>query len=173
MRNPALVFFVACSLHPLTAAPAAVTVDLGRCLPQREAGRARRAGAAAAPSAAVPQPAPQCRAARQVGSGVLLSINQSQPRPEVVAPLGLRNHRGDYDNLPGDYGRLRSMGMDGSVQSVLMDLYFGRGQNPPAVRDPWPGDGGNWTSWIAFVKETVAAAPEGVSFDIWNEPVRL
>ena len=109
---------------------------------------------------------------RSLGSGVLLLINDSHPRAVVVSPLGLRNHRGDFDNTAADYGRLRSIGMNGSVQSVLMDLYFGRGMNPPPAGKAWPGDYGNWTHWTAFVAETVAAAPAGVSFDIWNAPNR-
>ena len=62
------------------------------------------------------------------------------------------------------------MHIDGSVQSVLMDLYFGRGMNPPPKSQAWIGDDGNWTHWTDFVSRTVLAAPDGLAMDIWNEP---
>ena len=129
-----------------------VSVDFGSCL---------RASAGA-----------ECRTAQRRASGVLLSINQTHPRASVVEPLGLRNHRGDFDNLEDDFTRLRSLGMTGSIQSVLMDLFFGRGFNPPpkSCSTCWPGDGGQWSNWTDFVQTTVASLPHGAAIDVWNEP---
>lgn len=62
-----------------------------------------------------------------------MSINETHPRDAVIESLGLRNHRGDFDNLEDDFDRLRALGVSGSVQSVLSDLYFGRGMNYPAI----------------------------------------
>ena len=137
--------------EPFESPPAvSVTVDFSSCLR--------------------PAPGAPCRVAQQVGSGVLLSINETHPRDAVIESLGLRNHRGDFDNLEADFDRLRALGIGGSVQSVLSDLYFGRGMNYPPPSEAWPGDDGNWSDWADFVSRTVSAAPEGVALDIWNEP---
>ena len=114
-----------------------------------------------------------CRTARQVGAGVLLSLNATHPRTEVIEPLHLHAHRGDWGVLPAIHERLASLGITRS-EPLLADLWcyqhgcehgfssLGEGE--------WPGDNGNWTGWEAFVTKTVGKAPEGVVFDIWNEP---
>ena len=111
------------------------------------------------------------RAARQVASGVLLSLNASAPKSSVVTPLKLKNHRGDWDDTEADTTRLRSLGLSGSIQSVVADLWWGRGNNPPGPRGIAGGENGSdWGAWEDFVADMVKTAPPGVSFDLWNEP---
>jgi hypothetical protein len=114
-----------------------------------------------------------CRAARQVGAGVLLSLNATHPRTAVIEPLRLHAHRGDWGVLPAVHERLTSLGIKRS-EPLLADLWCyqkGCDHGFSSLGDgEWPGDYGNWTEWEAFVKETVGNAPVGVVFDIWNEP---
>ena len=129
----------------------AVVVDVGACM--------RRNGT--------------CRTAGQVGAGVLLSLNATHPRTEVIEPLHLHAHRGDWGVLPAVHERLTTLGIRRS-EPLLADLWCYKhgcdhGFTSLGAKE-WPGDNGDWTGWEAFVKETVRAAPVGVVFDIWNEP---
>ena len=145
-----------------------LSVDVGACL-HRPGARGDGGG---------------CRISAGVASGILLSINETHPSPSVIAPLNLRAHRGDYDHLPAQFARLTSLGIT-TKQVLLPDLWvqevtghnsFTTLQPPPAgvpaCANPgcWPCDNGNCTRWQDFVERTVAAAPAGLMYDIWNEP---
>jgi hypothetical protein len=114
-----------------------------------------------------------CRTASQVGAGVLLSLNATHPRTEVIEPLKLHAHRGDWGVLPAVHERLTSLGITRS-EPLLADLWcykHGCDHGFSSLGDgQWPGDNGDWTEWEAFVKDTVQQSPVGVVFDIWNEP---
>ena len=120
-----------------------------------------------------------CRSTSRVAAGVLLSLNQTNPHDEVIAPLQLSAHRGDWDHLPAQYSRLRGLGFT-TVQSLLPDLWVQNitGENSfkslvsgrCAVPGCWPGDGGNWEPWQRWVADIVGNSPAGVTFDVWNEP---
>lgn len=110
-----------------------------------------------------------CRRASGIGSGVLLSLNRTQPFGEVVEPLALRHHRGEFtDNLVIE--RYRSFGIE-SPQVMLAALWCGPGNHFNTLKDgDWPGDDGNWSKWEYFIKQVALTAPQEVVFDIWNEP---
>jgi hypothetical protein len=155
--------------HPDVAA----AVDVGRCLALhgKIAGIHGSGGGGSSSG---------CRSASGVAAGVLLSINETHPRAEILRPLRLRAHRGDWDHLPEQYARLRGLGFT-TVQSLLPDLWVQNitGENSftslvagrcAAVPGCWPGDRGNWRPWERWVADIVASSPEGIEFDIWNEP---
>ena len=52
------------------------------------------------------------RQAKRVAAGILLSINETHPRDEVIAPLRLNAHRGDWDIRPRQFARLGIAGAD-------------------------------------------------------------
>eukprot|EP01052_Picozoa_sp_SAG31_P013535 SAG31_NODE_816_length_11865_cov_38.805116_2_plen_171_part_00 len=147
------------------SASATITVDVGSCLAPNGKTAALRGGGQK-----------NCRTASRVAAGVLLSINETHPRAELIRPLRLSAHRGDWDHLPQQHARLRGLGFT-TMQSLLPDLWVqnitgensfsslvaGRCSTPGC----WPGDSGDWEPWEQWVADIVSAAPEGVDFDIW------
>ena len=123
----------------------AVVVDVGACL--------RRNGT--------------CRTASQVGAGVLLALNATHPRTEVIEPLHLHAHRGKWGVLPAVHARLTSLGIT-RVEPLLAALWCHKHgcQHGFTSLGPgeWPGDNGDWNEWEDFVKDTVEKAPVGVVF---------
>eukprot|EP01043_Picozoa_sp_COSAG02_P002489 COSAG02_NODE_57_length_43668_cov_118.217196_26_plen_432_part_00 len=122
-----------------------------------------------------------CRSTSRVAAGVLLSLNETHPHGDMVAPLRLSAHRGDWDHLPAQYSRLRALGFT-TVQSLLPDLWVQNitGENSfkslvsghCAAPGCWPGDGGNWRLWQQWVTDIVSAAPDGVTFDV-PAPIKI
>ena len=149
---------------PSTGSMASVAVDAGSCLAPH--GRTASLGSDRG----------GCRSAARVAAGVLLSINETHPRAEIIRPLRLSAHRGDWDHLPTEAARLRSLGFT-TIQSLLPDLWVQNvtGYNSfsslvagrCAAPGCWPGDKGDWGPWERWVADIVSSAPEGVEFDIW------
>ena len=93
---------------------------------------------------------------------MLLSINETHPRAEIIRPLRLSAHRGDWDHLPTEAARLRGLGFT-TIQSLLPDLWVQNvtGYNSfsslvagcCAAPGCWPGDKGDWGPWERWVAE--------------------
>eukprot|EP00929_Paragymnodinium_shiwhaense_P086466 TRINITY_DN46988_c0_g1_i1.p1 TRINITY_DN46988_c0_g1~~TRINITY_DN46988_c0_g1_i1.p1 ORF type:complete len:551 (+),score=37.10 TRINITY_DN46988_c0_g1_i1:72-1724(+) len=155
-----LLFFLAAPVSPLCAFGAEIAIDLNQCLEYAD----RAAG--------------QCQPAQRRASGILLSMNETHPPDELVAPLKLSTHRGDLDYISANFDRHRRLGIR-QQQLLVSDVYVLRAtglnsysslEQPPAK---WPGDhGGNFTLWETVVEDLAKnSPPDGLDFDIWNEPM--
>jgi hypothetical protein len=100
------------------------------------------------------------------GSGLLHSIDPSNPPDSLVTPLGLQVLRMRPDAALQMAPRAQQLGVK-AIQVVVSDGFN------PEYDGPYPGDGGNWTPWEAYVSnlaQQAASSPVPIQFDVWNEP---
>ena len=91
-------------------------------------------------------------------------VNATTPATGVLAPLKLVRYRGhEILSLPGNYARLRSLGVR-DMHYILAD--------DPAWAHRWPPN--DWEAWRVHVNRTIAkAVAQGkgdVMWEPWNEP---
>lgn len=125
--------------------------------------------------------------ATQRGAGILYGLTEdgTQPADDMILGMGFRFQRAGGAQLdsPGGWvaGRyerrwrsthaqyLRTISLGGVFIGLVHDLY---GADGTAI-DTWPGDGGDWTRFEAFLDRLTGdarAASMRAQWDLWNEP---
>lgn len=132
-----------------------------------------------------------------VATGFLHGLSQDGGRPPagLVDPIKPTLFRGSGSALPGGawslggeagyrlrwenaaarYRRISALPNRAEYVIVMSDLWGAEGVTLQPT-DPYPGDGGDWSSYEAFVRQVMADAekagmrPDVVQYEIWNEP---
>ncbi|MGS2619651.1 hypothetical protein ACVCAH_34980 [Micromonospora sp. LZ34] len=130
-------------------------------------------------------------------TGFLHGLSQDgiQPSDALLRPLKPQLFRGAGSALPGGgwsaggyqgyaprwamtrdiFQRVASGPLNAEYCIVLSDLWGAEGVSLKPT-DPYPGDGGDWSNWEAFLIQVVndvkgaGMRPNQVQYEIWNEP---
>jgi hypothetical protein len=130
-------------------------------------------------------------------TGFLHGLNRdgSQPADSLLMPLkprlfreggslapgggwakgGYVGYRNRWQEVVDNYNRVCRPPYEAEVVIVMSDLWGAEGVTLKPS-DPYPGDGGDWTSYEQFVRQVVADVkaagmdPAKVQYEIWNEP---
>ena len=98
------------------------------------------------------------------GSGFLHGFNDVTPSSSLITPLKPKLFRTGPANAFKSYARAKSFGIP-HLQLALSDSR--------AYQAPWPGDNGDWNTWLNLVTNVInQAKANGQTFewDLWNEP---
>jgi hypothetical protein len=124
-----------------------------------------------------------------------LSRDASRPPDELLLPLkpqlfreggsvlpggawakgGYEGYKTRFQEVRDNYNRVCRPPYDAELTIVMSDLWGAEGVTLQPS-DPYPGDGGDWSSYEAFVAQVVrdvkAAGMDGdrIHYEIWNEP---
>lgn len=89
---------------------------------------------------------------------------------------GLEGYERRWNMVEQQYDRVTELASDPEYVIRLSDLWGADAVTVVDQDDPWPGDGGDWSSWEALLERVVADVrdadmrPEEIQFEIWNEP---
>jgi hypothetical protein len=90
------------------------------------------------------------------------SISVTTPTSSLITAIKPQLFRASQSTMDGIYGRVVTLG--GRAQLVVSDFIYSA---------PWPGDGGNWSTWenrcTNFIN-TANSNGQTFEWDIWNEP---
>jgi hypothetical protein len=100
-----------------------------------------------------------------IASGFLFTFtgDTDKPTESLVTPLNVKTHRGSGKWTFDSADQTKRLGI--SQQLIVSDGWGYDGE--------YPGDGGNWASWDAYVSNLVAQVRSKnivLQYDIWNEP---